>query len=275
MKPDDLKSLLEDMGIKPSKARGQCFLIDEEVAHRAVTLAEVEPNDIVLEVGPGLGILTEPLSRRARKVIAIEQDKRLFGYLMDKDFKNTELVNADALKVDFPQFNKIVSNLPYQISSPITLKLLEGGFSSGILMYQREFAERLVEETGRNSSRLSVKLYYKAKTKLIEMVPRSAFYPAPRVDGALVRLTPRAPPFKVEDEELFFRVVDCIYSHRRKKIQNCFRQHWKRFVKNKGDITPLLRELPYIDKRAEELSPEQMGELSNRVYHIYMGFAKD
>jgi len=264
MKTEELKILLRELDIKPSKRRGQCFLIDEDIARRQIALANVK-DKVVLEVGPGLGVLTAFLDERAQKVIAVEQDKRLYNYLMEKELKNTELINADALRIDFPDFDMIVSNLPYQISSPITIKFLDYDFSSAVLMYQKEFAERLVAESGRASSRLSVKLYYKAESKLIENVPRTAFYPIPDVDSALVRLTPRAPPFKVEDEKLFFKVVDCIYSHRRKKIANCFRENWQKFVKTKDEMKALLNKLPYMDKRAEQLAPEEMAELSNHL----------
>jgi 16S rRNA (adenine1518-N6/adenine1519-N6)-dimethyltransferase len=262
MNPEELKALLRELNIKPSKSKGQCFLIDEDIARRQIALAGIK-DDIVLEVGPGLGVLTSILAEKAQKVIAIEQDKRLYKYLTAKNLKNTELINADALKIDFPKFDKIVSNLPYQVSSPITFKFLDYDFSSAMLMYQKEFAERLVEETGRNSSRLSVKLYYKADSKFIERVPRTAFYPVPDVEGALVRLTPRAPPFKVSNEKLFFKVVDCIYSHRRKKIANCFLLNWQQFSISKDEMKDILRELPYKTKRAEQLEPEEMAELAN------------
>jgi 16S rRNA (adenine1518-N6/adenine1519-N6)-dimethyltransferase len=263
LRPEELREKLHDIGIRPSKSRGQCFLVDEDVAMRQIALADIEKDETVLEIGPGLGVLTRPLSKKAKKVVAIEQDKRLYENLRTMNMGNVELINADALKVDFPDFDRVVSNLPFQISSPITFKFLEHGFRNALLMYQREFAERLVEERGRNSSRLSVKLYYRADAKTLDIVPRNAFYPVPDVDSAIVRLSPKSPPFKVENEALFFRVVDCIYGHRRKKIQNCFRENWRWFVHDRERMKAVLKELPFKDKRAEELSPEDMGELSN------------
>jgi 16S rRNA (adenine1518-N6/adenine1519-N6)-dimethyltransferase len=268
MKASEIKSLLTALDIIPSKSRGQCFLVDEDVARRQIALAVIDKEDAVLEIGPGLGILTKALSKKAKKVVAIEQDRRLCKYLGAMGLTNVELINADALKIDFPEFDKVVSNLPFQISSPITFKFLEHRFGTAVLMYQREFAERLVEERGRNSSRLSVKLYYKAKTKILETVPKNAFYPEPDVESAIVRLSPRSPPFKVEDEALFFRVVDCIYRHRRKMIQNCFKENWRWFVKDRNAMKAITKELPFTDKRAEELTPEDMGELSNQVSRL-------
>jgi 16S rRNA (adenine1518-N6/adenine1519-N6)-dimethyltransferase len=265
MKASDIKSILTALGISPSKSRGQCFLIDRDLAEHQVDLADIQKDDTVLEVGPGLGILTELLSKKAKGVFAIEQDKRLFEHLKKMGMGNVELVNADALKVDFPEFGKIVSNLPFQISSPVTFKFLEHGFEAAVLMYQREFAERMVEERGRNSSRLSVKLYYKAGVEILDIVPRNAFYPVPDVESAIVRLAPRPPPFPVRDEKMFFRVIDCIYAHRRKKIQNCFVENWKWFASDRSRMKLMLKELPFMDKRAEELAPEDMGELSNRL----------
>jgi 16S rRNA (adenine1518-N6/adenine1519-N6)-dimethyltransferase len=265
MMMSDTKTLLTSIGIRPSKSRGQCFLVDQEVAMRQVALAGIGSDDIVLEIGPGLGVLTEPLSRKAKRVIAIEQDKRLYEYLSTRNMGAVELINADALKVDFPEFDRIVSNLPFQISSPITFKFLEHGFKGAVLMYQKEFAERMVEETGRNSSRLSVKLYYRAETKILDTVPRNAFYPVPDVESAIVRLSPRSPPFQVRDEEMFFRVVDCIFAHRRKKIQNCFVENWRWFASDRDKMKLMLKQLPFMDRRAEELAPEDMGELSNSL----------
>lgn len=247
-------------------------MIDEKVAGMQVRFADISEEDVVLEVGPGLGILTALLAEKAKKVVAIEQDRRLFGHLKTRKLKNTELVNADALKIDFPRFDKIVSNLPYQISSPITFKFLERDFSSAVLMYQKEFAERLAARRGRDSSRLSIKLNYKSEIRLLGYVPRSAFYPVPEVDSAIVMLKPREPSFKVESEAHFFKLVDCIYAHRRKKIYNCLLEHWQDFSKTKTEMKSLLQGLPFTERRAEELEPKEMAELSNL---IYMGFPKD
>ena len=129
------------------KITGQNFLIDVNVAYREVEYASINKEDIVLEIGPGKGILTNLISKKAKKVIAIEIDKYLYNYLKNTCPKNVELINSDVLELDFeslPRFNKIVSNLPFQISSPITFKILDYNFSKAVLIYQKEFADRMI-----------------------------------------------------------------------------------------------------------------------------------
>lgn len=265
MKPNDIRTILGALGMAPSKSRGQCFLVDEDVARRQVAMARLGGDEVVLEIGPGLGVLTRLLARESGRVVAVESDARLCDYLRGLKLENVELVRGDALKVELPGFDKAVSNLPYQISSPITFKLLDRPFSLAVLMYQREFAERMVESRGRASSRLSVKLYYKADSELLEVVPASAFHPQPEVEGALVRLVPRPPPFRVGDEGLFFKVVDCIYAHRRKKIGNCLVQGWRAFAPSPSAMRALILGLPFLESRGEELAPEEMGALSDAL----------
>ncbi|UCH71899.1 MAG: ribosomal RNA small subunit methyltransferase A, partial [Thermoplasmatales archaeon] len=161
------------------KKLGQNFLIDEKTAEREVEYAQIKKDDIVLEIGPGKGILTKLLARKAKEVIAIEIEERFIKKLKDVLPHNVELIQGDALKIDFeklPKFNKIVSNLPFQISSPITFKFLEYDFSSAVLIYQKEFADRMIAKPGnKNYSRLSIGIYYKANCKLLETVPKIYF----------------------------------------------------------------------------------------------------
>jgi len=146
---------------------GQNFLIDKKVAERELEYASIEKNDVVLEIGPGKGIITKLLSEKAQKVIAIEIDEKLVSELKEFLPDNVLLISGDALKVDFdllPKFNKIVSNLPFHISSPITFKLLDFDFSLAVLIYQKEFAERMVAKSGsKDYSRISVGVYYRSK----------------------------------------------------------------------------------------------------------------
>ena len=155
---------------------GQNFLIDKKVAEREVEHACIEKNDVVLEIGPGKGTLTTLLAERAQKVVAIEIDNNLFSELREFLPENVELIHGDALKIDFetlPKFNKIVSNLPFQISSPITFKFLNSVFSLAILIYQKEFADRMIAKPGsKNYSRLSVAVHYKAQCELIEIISK-------------------------------------------------------------------------------------------------------
>lgn len=246
------------------KKTGQNFLIDKKVAEREIEYAEINKNDIVLEIGPGHGILTTLIAKRAKKLVAIEIDAQLVSELRETLPNNVLLIHEDALKVDFkllPKFNKIVSNLPFQISSPITFKLLKLGFSRAVLIYQKEFANRMVASRGeKHYSRLSVGVYYKAHCEIIENVSKSCFYPEPIVDACIVRLIPKkVPPFSVLDERFFFDITRELFNHRRKKIKNTLE------MLNLGVD---LENIPYLDDRVEILSPEQIGELSNLLYKM-------
>ena len=243
------------------KKLGQNFLTDKNVALKEIQYANVKKNDVVLEIGPGKGVLTKILSEKAKKVIAIELDKRLFEELQKNMPDNVVLINNDVLDIDFntlPRFNKIVSNLPFQISSPVTFKILDYDFDLAVLIYQKEFADRMVAESGyKDYSRLSVGVYYKTFCEILEIVPKTCFRPQPKVDSCIVKLIPREfPAFFVEDETFFLNFVKDLFSQRRKKIKNTLQSFYG--FKN-ADIN-------YSDKRVEELDPEQIGELSNIVY---------
>jgi 16S rRNA (adenine1518-N6/adenine1519-N6)-dimethyltransferase len=258
----------ETQGIKLNPKKGQHILKDRNIIKRQIEYAELTGSETVLEIGSGLGALTFPLAEKAGKVIAIEMDRKLYSHLKDKVPENVKLINADAMKMDFPQFEVVVSNLPYQISSPVTFKLLEHEFDRGILMYQKEFADRMVAQSGDPGySRLSVNVYYRADCKILKKVPKGAFNPIPEVDSAIVRLIPRDPPFKVKDEKLFFSMVKALFSQRRKKIKNTVASFMERElkIKNKEKIRDFSRNIPHSEDRVDSLSPEDLGVLSNTI----------
>jgi 16S rRNA (adenine1518-N6/adenine1519-N6)-dimethyltransferase len=247
---------------------GQNFLVDKRIAIREIQHASIDENDVVLEIGPGMGILTMLLAEKAKKVIAVELDTELVDKLKTFLPENVLLVHEDALKVDFkslPSFNKIVSNLPFHISSPITFKFLQYDFSSAVLIYQKEFADRMVAQPGgKHYSRLSVGVYYKADCEILETIPKECFFPQPQVDSCMVRLTPRKfPAFPVLDEKFFFDLTRELFNHRRKKIKNTLGELYR-------DVK--FEDLPYLDKRVEELTPEQIGELSDFLYKMNLDF---
>jgi len=242
---------------------GQNFLINKNVAEREVGYANITQDDVVLEIGPGYGILTKLLAEKAKKVIAVEIDGRLISNLRKSVPDNVELIQGDAVELDFrnlPKFNKIVSNLPFQISSPITFKILDYDFDLAVLIYQKEFAERMVAVPGsKNYSRLSVGVYYKADCKLLEIIPKTCFEPQPKIDSCIIGLTPRRyPPFSLIDENFFFILVKNLFNHRRKKIKNILNAIY--------DIS--LKDVPYLNDRVEDLTPEQIGQLSNIIFKI-------
>ncbi|MCK4445299.1 MAG: ribosomal RNA small subunit methyltransferase A, partial [Thermoplasmata archaeon] len=197
MSVSEIKNLIRELGIHPKKRLGQHYLVDKAVANRQVQYANISKSDTVLEIGPGLGILTKILIGRAKKVIAVEMDRQTAVYLMG-EMPSIEVIRDDVLKIDLPPFDKVVSNIPFNISSSITFRLLEENFQTGILMYQKEFAQRLTARRGSSDySRLSVDAFYRADCEVLETIPGSSFYPRPKVDSSIVRLTPREPPFEV------------------------------------------------------------------------------
>jgi len=239
---------------------GQHFLNDESVAQREIAYAEITKNDVVLEIGPGKGMITSLLAKKAKQVIAIEIDTRLAEELRSRIPENVTLICKDALTVDFhslPRFNKIVSNLPFKISSPIMFKFLQSTFSVAVLIFQKDFADRLVASPGtKDYSRLTVGVSYKARCRILETVPRNCFSPQPKVDSAIVELIPyQKPSFTVEDEQFFFDLTKQLFTHRRKKIRYTIKSLY-------GNI----EQLPFLDQRVEELTPEQIGHLSDQLY---------
>jgi len=252
---------LRELGVRPSKGLGQHFLVDERVAERQIDHARIAPSDVVLEIGPGLGVLTRALASRAEHVVAIEADLRLADRLREV-LPNVEVLHADALDIEWPRFDVFVSNLPYRISSPLTFKLLDRSFDRAVLMYQWEFAKRMVASPGTSDySRLSVGVYRRAGCEILERVPRNAFHPQPRVDSALVRLVPRPPPFRLQAPELFDAIVAALFEHRRKTIENGLRLAWPQFASTLGPLEGILPSLPFRRRRIEELDPEEIASL--------------
>jgi 16S rRNA (adenine1518-N6/adenine1519-N6)-dimethyltransferase len=244
---------------------GQHFLVDSRVAERHVAHASIGPSDVVLEIGPGLGILTHRLAERARRVVAIEADRRFVGYLR-QTLPEVDVITGDALKVEWPSFDVLASNLPYQISSPLTFRLLDHPFDRAVLMYQREFARRMIAKPGTpDYSRLTVGVYRRASATILERVPRNAFHPQPRVDSAIVRLDPRPTPFPLNDAERYDAVVDALFAHRRKTVENGLRLGWKALAASPEALEAFLPDLPYRTRRVEELSPEEIARIADAM----------
>ena len=253
----ELRSLLERYGVRPSKSRGQNYLIDRRVAEREVEYLDIAENDRVLEVGPGFGILTSALLERTSKLTAIEIGEGAVRYLRDT-FPQMEVVQGDFLETDPPQFDLFISNVPYSISSPLLFHLLDMKFKRAVIMVQREFAERMAAPAGDDEySRLSVNVFYRAECKLLENVPRSRFWPEPEVDSTVVLLTPRPAPFPLRDEKHFLRLVDVLFQQRRKKIGTVLKQ--KRMLPDDRSG------IPFLDERVERLTPAQIAELSDSL----------
>ena len=259
------RRVLDRLGIRPRKSLGQHFLVDSRVALRHVDHAKIGPTDTVLEIGPGLGVLTRLLAKRSRRVVAIEADRR-FGAYLRESLPSVEVIEGDALTIEWPRFDIMASNLPYQISSPLTFRLLDGPFRRAVLMYQWEFARRMIAKPATaDYSRLSVGVYRRSACEILERVPRNAFHPQPRVDSALVRLEPRPAPFPIEDPERYDAVVDTLFAHRRKTVENGLRLGWKAMAKSREALEAVLPAVPFRTRRVEELSPEDIGRIADAV----------
>lgn len=283
------KDILNKYNIKLNKNLGQNYLIDRNKRDQIIDFGNITKKDIILEIGPGIGTLTCELSSKAKKVIAIEQDPTIFDILKERleneNITNVELINDDALNVDFPEFNKIISNLPYQISSPITFKFLEYDFDTAILMYQKEFANRMKGKVGtKDYSRLSAMLYFKCEVELLTNVSAESFIPKPKVDSTVIKLSPKIPEFKGElsklaiseinedDFRIYSKFTKALFQHKNKKARNALidSRHEvssldKKEFKNKLNSITSTKINDLLSERVLKISPENILFLSKQL----------
>lgn len=242
------------------RQKGQHFLVDRTIAERISQYAKLKGDDDVLEIGPGTGSLTGVLASRAARIFAVEVDPRLAADLRGR-FSNVQVIEGDALQVELPECNKIVSNLPYQISSKITYRLLSMPFDLAVLMFQREFAERMIAPVGsREYGRLGMSVGYLCDAKILEIVPRSAFRPMPEVESAIVRLKRR----QVELEpKAFMRFAEGLFRNRRKKV--------KKSLAAMGCSREALAGLDslLLERRPEELTPMEAAGLAASILSAF------
>ena len=277
----ETKEILSKYGIKLNKNLGQNYLIDKNKRNQIISFGNINENDVILEIGTGIGTLTIELAKKAKKVIAIEQDPKIFKIiserLKEEKIDNVELINDDALNVDFPKFNKIISNLPYQISSPITFKFLNYDFDLAILMYQKEFAERMNGSVGtRNYSRLSAMLYFKCDVETLTDVSSESFIPKPKVDSAVIKLTPKDVEITDADFEVYSKFTKALFQHRNKKIRNALidSRHMisnidKKTLKKRLNSTEDDNINEYLSERVIVLRPEEILMLSKNLNPIF------
>ena len=273
------KGLLRRFDLRARKGLGQHFLIDEDVLQRVVSAAELTPTDVVMEIGPGLGVLTRELARRAGWVFAIELDSKLAGILKQTlaSFDNVVIINEDVLEVSpetllreeegrlSPAISssgyKVVANLPYYITSPVLRHFLEASLKPRVMvvMVQREVAEAIVAEPG-DMSVLSISVQFYGRPEIISHVPARCFYPAPEVDSAILRVALYAKPaVDVTDREGFFGLVRAGFATPRKQICNSLTQGLKW---SKADVLPLLEGAKIeSQRRAEMLSLDEWAQL--------------
>ncbi len=244
---------------RKQKMLGQNFLIDSNISKRIVDSAEISEGEKVLEIGPGRGALTGLLSSKGN-LIAIEKDKWLAVVLKQKFKENVEIIEGDILKWDVPPIDVIVANLPYSISSPILFRLFNYEWTRAVLMFQEEFANRLVAKPGSKIyGRLSVMANHFVDTKKLFKVSKTAFQPQPKIHSQVVKLVRREPDYALDDFDTFEKVVKSIFTHRRKKVRNCIKLTFPNLV---------LDNLNYMDLRAEILTPSEIAELSNSIFQL-------
>ncbi len=222
----EVRQLLRQYNIRPSKRLGQNFLIDGNVQRKIMDAVGLDREDVALEIGPGLGALTEGLCKRARKVVAVEKDKRLCEILSKKrNPANLELVHGDILKYDLSKYSnlKVVGNLPYYISSPVLVRLLEARASVKVayITVQREFAERLVAQPGTKVyGSISCFTQFYAEPEILFSIKKGSFYPAPKIDSCFLMLVFRDRGLYLTDEEKLFKIIRTCFEKRRKTILN-------------------------------------------------------
>lgn len=258
-----MHDLLKKYNIRPKKNMDQHFLIDEKAIKTEIDSAQIKKTETVLEIGPGPGTLTKELIKQAKKVIVIELDFRLANLLRKEYGDLIDIINDDALKIDYPQFDKCVSNIPYSISGKLTIKLGELGKPS-VLMYQKEFARRLIAQPGEKEySKISVMTQYYFTAEYITTVPKTSYYPAPKVDSAIVRLTPKKKNSAIRDEELFKKTVSALFMHKNQKTKKSFYNSRHMFNLDKTQAKEISISIPQGDTKVYKLDQKMLADISN------------
>ncbi|NOZ76460.1 MAG: ribosomal RNA small subunit methyltransferase A [Euryarchaeota archaeon] len=269
---EETLGFLDRYKIRPRDRLDQNFIVDPAAVERHLGYADLKEGDAVLEVGPGTGTLTEGLLEAGARVIAVEKDPRLCRLLRDRfEGRDITILEGDILKIEPPEFDKCVSNIPYGISSPLTFWLLERGFELAVLTYQLEFARRMVAAPGtRDYSRISVACHYHARVEVLETLPPEAFYPRPEVSSAVVKIVPREPPFEV-DEASYFSLVRGLFAHRKKTVRKALFHSLDRILSrpvDKGERRRLVERFDpgLLAKRVFQLEPREMAAMVERLY---------
>jgi 16S rRNA (adenine1518-N6/adenine1519-N6)-dimethyltransferase len=266
---DNLKNLLEKYKIKPNKRLGQNFLIDENVLKKIIAAAEISPQETILDIGPGLGALTQELVKKAKKVIAVEKDKKMAGILKQtfKDCANLEIIQGDILKIAPPTAPKIVANIPYYLTSPLIRLFLESKNPPRemILTLQKEVGQRICAKPGQMSL-LSVSVQIYSQPKIVGYISKKSFWPMPKVDSAIVKIIPyrQRDCFARQrrarnDRALFFKIVKAGFASPRKQLANNLAD---KLGIEKEEIKRALIECGFnIQTRAQNLSVEDWERL--------------
>ena len=280
---EETKFIMNKYNIKANKSLGQNFLINEEVVNKIVESSEISKDDLVIEIGPGLGTLTKFLLEKAKKVICIELDTKMITILNDrfKLYKNLEILNKDVLKVDLKNLIKnekeingvkkvkIVANLPYYITTPIIMKLLEEELEleSITVMIQKEVADRLIAIPGeRNTGAITYTVYYYSIGEKIIEVQNNSFIPEPEVTSEVIKLTIRdKASVGVKDKELMFRIIKNAFMQRRKTLLNSLNN--SKIFNSKDEGIKILKEVGLKDNiRAESLTLHDFANIADKIF---------
>ena len=282
---EETNFIMKKYNIKANKSLGQNFLISEDVIDGIVDSADIDGEDLIIEIGPGLGTLTKRLLEKAGKVICVELDEKMIKILKDRFafYNNLEILNQDILKTNLKQIikdekktgkikrAKVVANLPYYITTPIIMKLLEEelDLESITVMIQKEVADRLIAIPGeKNTGAITYTVYYYAKSEKIMEVPNSSFIPEPEVTSEVIRLNIRKePPVNVNDINLMFKVIKNAFMQRRKTLLNSLFN--TKIFKSKNQGMEVLKNIGLKENvRAEELSLEKFAELTEVLLQL-------
>ncbi len=282
---EETKYIIKKYGITANKNLGQNFLIDDENVNKIIESASITKEDLIIEIGPGLGTLTKELVERAGKVIAIELDDRMIKILKDRFYlySNFELLHQDILKVNLTEIIqknkeneqiksvKIVANLPYYITTPILMKILEAklDINSITVMVQKEVADRITAIPGqKKAGAITYSVYYYAIPTQITFVSKDCFLPSPDVDSEVIQLTIRKKSIvKVKNEELFFKIIKASFMQRRKTLLNGLMN--SEIIKTKEEGEEILKKLGISNNiRGESLTIEQFAEIANLINNV-------
>ncbi|MBR0360070.1 MAG: 16S rRNA (adenine(1518)-N(6)/adenine(1519)-N(6))-dimethyltransferase RsmA [Clostridia bacterium] len=275
--PSVIKRIASKYGFVFKKGLGQNFLSSQDVLEEIAIAAEIDGSGVI-EIGPGFGVLTNELAKRAKKVLALEIDERLIPILADTlgEYDNVKVINQDVLKTDVKKLIEeefggekvsVAANLPYYITTPIITGLIEGQLplKNLVVMVQKEVADRITAEPGsKNYGAISVLCQYYTRTELVTIVGADEFVPPPKVDSAVVKMAFRdEPAVSVKDEKMFFRTVKAAFSQRRKTLLNCLVAN---FPQNKEEISEIMTSIGIEPtRRGETLSLEEFAKLSEAL----------
>ncbi len=278
------REILRDHGIRPLKRLGQSFLEDRNTINKIIRISDIREDDIVVEIGAGLGLMTESIAKRAKRVIALDIDPKMVGILKERmaPYHHVEILQADVLEYDFHSINgalpsrkiKVIGNIPYNISSQILFRLLayRDHISSMILMFQKELADRLVAKPGTKSygvPTVLVSMYFLCSREMV--IPPSCFYPRPAVMSSVLKMAIREmPQMDLIDHYFFFKIVKTVFAKRRKTVSNNLKSLHLLGYSDMDVIQALKNSGIDGARRGETLTAEEIGKLSNALHLIKM-----